>query len=173
MLADIVSKNGNLLLSIPQREDGSLDEKEIAILEEIADWMSINKEAIHGTRPWSIFAEGPIRAVGGAKKERQPLLSLEGAPRTEEQEKYGYTPRDIRFTTKGNSLYAILLGWPLEELVITSLPTSTRLWFGTIKNVELLGSKQDLTWKQDKVGLRIEMQKEKPCNHAYVIKISG
>ncbi|MFC2098137.1 alpha-L-fucosidase [Bacteroidota bacterium] len=159
MLADIVSKNGNLLLGVPQRGDGSIDSLEQAFLEEMAAWMSINKEAIFGTRPWTTFGEGPTRVQGGQKNEAANMR--------------GYTAEDIRFTTKDNSLYAILLGWPEKEILITSLPQSNKLWFGKINNVELLGSKKILAWKQDEEGLTVQMPKEKPCHHAYALKISG
>ena len=60
LLVDVISKNGNLLLSVPLRADGTFDEKEEAILNEFGDWMSMNKEAIYDTRPWKVFGEGPI-----------------------------------------------------------------------------------------------------------------
>ena len=60
LLVDIVSKNGNLLLSVPLRADGTFDEKEEKILNEFGAWMNINKEAIYDTRPWVVFGEGPI-----------------------------------------------------------------------------------------------------------------
>ena len=98
MLVDIVSKNGNLLLNVVQRPDGSLDPEVEQILAQMADWIAINGEAIYGTRPWLIYGEGPVRAKGGHFKED-----------------FAYTAKDIRFTTKGDgTLYAFALGWPEE-----------------------------------------------------------
>ena len=99
MLADIVSKNGNLLLNIPPRPDGSLDDEELAILRQMAAWMKINADAIFATRPWKVFGEGPIKAKGGKFGERNER---------------SYTAEDIRFTMKGETLFAIALGWPDE-----------------------------------------------------------
>ena len=99
MLVDIVSKNGNLLINVVQRPDGSLDPEAEQILAQMADWIAINGEAIYGTRPWLIHGEGPVRAKGGNFKED-----------------FAYTAKDIRFTTKGDgTLYAFVMGWPDGE----------------------------------------------------------
>jgi alpha-L-fucosidase len=95
MLVDIVSKNGNLLLNVVLRPDGSLDPEVETMLHQLADWTAVNGEAIYGTRPWLVFGEGPTQVKGGAFKED-----------------FTYTAQDIRFTTKGKTLYAIALGWP-------------------------------------------------------------
>lgn len=105
-LVDVVSKNGNLLLSIPVRGDGSIDEKEEAIVDEIASWTSRNGEAIFGTRPWRKFGEGPTNPQPGDKAEDQAKP---------------FTSEDIRFTRKGGTLYAIFLDWPTGEAAIRSL----------------------------------------------------
>ena len=72
-LADVVSKNGNLLLSVPVRADGTIDSDEVKIVEGIAAWMDINRESIFGTRPWKVFGEGPAMASAapsGARLQR-------------------------------------------------------------------------------------------------------
>jgi alpha-L-fucosidase len=105
-LADVVSKNGNLLLNIPVRGDGTIDSREEAIVDGIAAWMSRNGEAIYGTRPWRVYGEGPTRPPSG------PLNEQEAKP---------FTSDDIRFTRKGDALYAIFLDWPQGEVAIKSL----------------------------------------------------
>ena len=122
MLADVVSKNGNLLLSIPVRGDGSIDDEEIGFLEAMAAWMDINGEAIFGTRPWSVCGEGPAHA----KLEKY-------------QEKDEFNAQDIRFTAKGDTLYAIVLGWPGPQFVVRSLAKSSPLVTGKLADVRLLG----------------------------------
>ena len=108
MLCDIVSKNGNLLLNFPPRPDGTLDDDELKILDGMAAWIPINGEAIYGTRPWKIFGETSGKLQGGMFNEN----SLR------------YTAKDIRFTTKGETLYAIALGWPENRrLTVRSLAT--------------------------------------------------
>ena len=130
LLMDVVSKNGNLLLSVPLRADGTFDEKEESILNEFGAWMDINKEAIYSTRPWKIFGEGPI-ADSDIKLNAQGFN--EGA--------YGNaTAQEIRFTQTEKSLYVTLLAWPEEKkAVIKSLSEGNELYPAEIKNIELLG----------------------------------
>ena len=104
-LVDVVSKNGNLLLSVPVRGDGTIDEDERKVVEGIAAWMKINDEAIFSTRPWKIFGEGPA-IESAAPLTAQGFNEGKGKP---------FTAEDIRFTRKGNTLYAFLLGWPGEK----------------------------------------------------------
>jgi alpha-L-fucosidase len=111
MLVDIVSKNGNLLLSVPLRGDGSLDSEEVAIVEGIAAWMQSNAEAIHGTRPWKVYGEGPQMA-SAAPIRAQGFNEGRGKP---------FTAEDIRFTSKGNVIYAIVMAAPAAEIKIKSL----------------------------------------------------
>lgn len=93
-LIDIVSKNGALLLNIGPRPDGTIPEEQVRILLEIGRWLETNGEAIYGTRPWNIYGEGPTKVAGGSFKDTA---------------RQAFTRQDIRFTTKGNVLYAIAL----------------------------------------------------------------
>jgi len=157
MLVDIVSKNGNLLINVVQRPDGSLDPEAEQVLAEMASWISINGEAIYGTRPWLVHGEGPVRAQGGHFKED-----------------FAYTAQDIRFTSKGDrTLYAFALGWPTDvKLVIHSLAQAPGVT-GRIETVSLLGYPGPLKWTHDAHGLTIEVPDRKPCDHAVALKISG
>ena len=124
LLVDIVSKNGNMLLSIPLRADGTFDEKEEAILKEFGAWMKVNKESIVGTRPWKKFGEGPIA-------DSDIAINAQGF-NDGQYTKAGSS--EIRFTQKGNILYATALAWPDNmQLTIKSLATER------ISSVELLG----------------------------------
>jgi alpha-L-fucosidase len=158
-LVDIVSKNGNLLLNVPVRGDGTIDEDEVKVLEGLAAWMEINGEAIFGTRPWEVFGEGPVDVKGGGNFN-------EGKARP-------YAAEDVRFTAKGKTLYAILLGWPGRQAVIKSLDSDRKLSFGEIKEVRMLGADKPLKWSRDERGLTIEMPEVKPCEHAFVLRITG
>ena len=152
MLADIVSKNGNLLLNFPPRPDGTLDADELKILDAMAAWMPVNGEAIFGTRPWKIFGEGPSRVKGG-------MFNEDGLH---------YTARDIRFTTKRGALYAIALGWPEDgKLLVRSLARAA----GKIDSVELLGCREKLNWSQQDDGLLVTLPARRPCEHAYALKV--
>lgn len=157
MLVDIVSKNGNLLLNIPVRGDGSIDEQEVAILEEMGRWMDINGESIYGTRPWRVYGEGPSTA--------DTTQGPHGGMRDTGGRSSG--SEDIRFTTKGNVLYAIALGMPKAEVTVKSLALPA----GNVAGVSLLGSNAKLDWKQDAAGLRIKPADRWPCKHAVVFKV--
>lgn len=87
MLVDIVSKNGNMMLNIPLRGDGSLDELEFQVVEELGQWMRQNGESIYGTRPWKIFGEGPAQESAAALS-AQGFNEGKGKP---------FTSEDIRF----------------------------------------------------------------------------
>jgi len=156
LLADVVSKNGNLLLNIPLPGHGRPDPDEFAFLDNFGDWMRLNGEAIYSTRPWNTDGEGPTKG-GGAK--------AYGAIPT-------YVTGDIRFTTKGDTLYAIALAWPEDgKLVIKSLATSSRYYPGEISRVGLLGSEPSLQWSRDAGGLTVKLPQKPPCEHAFVFKI--
>ncbi len=152
MLVDVVSKNGNLLINVVQRPDGTLDPEVEKMLAQMADWIAVNGEAIYGTLPWTTFGEGPVRAEGGAFKEDA-----------------AFTAEDVRFTTKGATLYAFVLGWPAKPLTIRALGTPA----GRVTAVRLLGHDGVLQWSQDATGLRIALPERPPCDHAVAFAISG
>ncbi len=157
MLVDIVSKNGNLLINVVQRPDGSLDAEAEQVLVELADWIATNGEGIYETRPWLIHGEGPVRAKGGHFKED-----------------FAYTAKDIRFTSKGqDTLYAFALGWPEDgRLLIRSLGKLPGVT-AKINAIELLGHAGPLVWTQDADGLSVKLPQRKPGKYAVALKISG
>lgn len=165
MLIDIVSKNGNLLLSIPIRGDGTIDEKEEAVLKGITAWMDVNKETIYGTRPWKIFGEGPV-ADASNPINAQGFNEGKHAP---------YTSQDIRFMTKGDKLYAHVMAWPQDDkITIKSLSTNNPLYEKDIKSVRLTGSDKEVKYTRTTDGLVIELPKdEKPNDISFVLEING
>lgn len=158
MLVDIVSKNGNLLLNIPIRGDGSIDDKEVAVLEGIAAWMAINKASIYDTRPWVVFGEGP------ATEQMNPV-NAQGF----NEGKVKLTAKDIRFNKKGNTLYATTLGVPTERVVIKALGLNSQ--HGRVKKIEVLGSRENISWKQTVDGLVIDKPQQIPNELAVVFGI--
>jgi alpha-L-fucosidase len=155
-LADVVSKNGNLLLNIPVRGDGTIDEKEIAVLDQITAWNQRNGEAIFGTRPWRKFGEGPTKPPTGMLNEDQAKP---------------FTAEDIRFTQKGGSLYAIMLDWPEQQIAIASLGHRA-LPDAVIDRVQLVGGPA-LAFDRDIDALRL--QRLLPTSGAFVpaLRIDG
>ena len=159
MLVDIVSKNGNLMLNIPVRGDGTIDSDETAFLQGMAAWMSVNGEAIYATRPWKISGEGAVKSAGGSFNEG-------GDDKL--------TSADFRFTIKGNVLYATAMSWPDSgKLTVRTLAQNAPGLVGKIKTVSLLGSPENLVFSQTAEGLVVTMPAQKPCDHAYALKIEG
>jgi len=158
-LIDIVSKNGALLLNIGPRADGTIPEPEQKLLIEIGDWLALNGEAIYGTRPWTIFGEGPTEIVEGTFND---------------DKRASFTAEDIRFTRKGKTLYAIALDWPANgKLSIRTLAQGGKAAPGKIGRVELIGHSAPLSAKRDRKALTIQLPHERPCPHACVFKIHG
>jgi alpha-L-fucosidase len=157
MLVDNVSKNGNLLLNVVQRPDGSLDPEVEQMLEQLAAWNAIHGEAIFGTRPWQVYGEGRVKAKGGHFKED-----------------FTYSSQDIRFTTKGATLYTIALGWPAgQQLAIKSLAKPAGESGNVITAVSLLGHNGKVEWKQTADALLVTLPTEKPSEYTVALKITG
>jgi alpha-L-fucosidase len=156
-LADVVSKNGNLLMNIGPRSDGTIPDEVQQVLLAVGSWLKVNGEAIYGTRPWVTYGEGPTKVAAGSFQD------------TKTQE---YTAEDFRFTTKGNNLYAIELAWPTgKEAVIHSLSEGA-LKGRQIRSVALLGSDAKLTYDLRADGLHIELPSQPTEGYAYAFQIA-
>jgi alpha-L-fucosidase len=155
---DIVSKNGCLLLNVGPHADGSIPDKAKTMLLSMGDWLKMNGEAIYGTRPWVTFGEGPTKNAGGGFSENKDKP---------------YTAEDIRFTTKGETLYAIPLAWPESGRVVVKSLAKRAGGTGVVQTVSLLGSKARLDWSQTEDGLVVKLPAAKPCEFAYTLKITG
>jgi alpha-L-fucosidase len=163
-LVDIVSKNGNLMLNIPVRGDGTIDEKERKIVEGIGEWMKANSESIYSTRPWKIFGEGPAQ-VAATQLNAQGFNEGKGKP---------FTYEDIRFATKGDVLYATAMGWPQDgKLVIKSITKNSQHFQKEIQKVEWVPTKQSLSFERGENGLIVSLPEKASddLNYANVIKI--
>ncbi len=161
-LIDVISKNGNLLLSIPVRGNGEIDEDEHAFLKGMATWLPAHGEAIYGTRPFTIFGEGT-----------QDLADNKGFS---EDKQRPYTSADIRFTTKGDTLYAFALGWPADEgkpgtLTIRALARTSPHLKRPIQRIDLLGAEAPLRFTQTAEALVVTLPERKPNDYAYALRI--
>jgi len=152
-LCDVVSKNGCLLLSIPVRGDGTIDEEEHKIVEGIASWTGRYGEAIFASRPWRLSGEGPTQVASGSFGEGK-LKPFEAA--------------DIRFTTRGNTLFAMTLGKPAGSVAVKSLAG-----VGAVKRVEVVGTPGPLAFRQDGEGLHVTIPDGASHDYGVALKIDG
>lgn len=155
-LIDITSKNGCLLLNVGPKPDGTIPEEAERVLLDMGSWLSLNGEAIYGTRPWKVYGEGPTKMQGGYFNEKEVQ----------------FTPRDLRFTTKDGIVYAICMAWPGSTLKIESLGTSSRAMPGSVADVRLIGLDLKLDWRQGADGLTVQVPNHKPCDYAFVFKVT-
>lgn len=160
-LVDRVSKNGFLLLNVGPKPDGTIPEPAKERLHALGAWLRINGEAVYGTSPWLIAAEGPTELKKSGSFNEDNTLS--------------YTPQDIRFTYKNDTLYVTVLAWPGDQARVTSLVPRGRTWAGLypseIKSIRMLGSGEPIQWNFTKEALVLTTPKVKPCNDAFVYRI--
>lgn len=155
ILMDTVSKNGTLLLSIPVRGDGTIDERELAFVAGLTRWMDVNGEGIFDSRPWKIFGEGPDHQRGGMFSEH----------------KTHYDARDLRFTTKDGALYIFPLGMPDGEVAVKALGSNSTL-SQPIGGITLLGSGEKLRWRQTEQALVISKPEHAPAIDTIAFKVT-
>jgi alpha-L-fucosidase len=183
-IVENVCKNGNYLLNISPKADGTIPQEQQDVLLAIGKWLGVNGEAIHSTRPWTKFGEGPVAdACAASMVKLRATGNFAGRLNGQNMagdgvggggvSRNGYTPKDIRFTTRGDTLYAMLMKWPDDASVaVTSLATSQPVK-GKVGKVELLGHGEPLQFTQDADGLKVKLPSEKPCDYVYALKITG
>jgi len=164
MLADIVSKNGNLLINVVQTANGEITPEANQALLEMADWMKINNECIFATRPWQVFGDGPSATekpeagrFGGAKDVRSKP----------------YTGEDVRYTRSkdGKTVYGIVMAWPQGSVTFPSLRVQKA---ATNAQVRLLGHAEPLRYRANAQGqMVVDFPPQAPCQHAYAVKFTG
>lgn len=148
---DIVSKNGNLLLNIGPRADGSITEEQQHVLREIGKWLQVNGEAIYKSRPWRLAGEGSTKGASGGFTDNT---------------RTAYTAQDIRFTTRDGFLYAIALDWSDQDVLVKSITSDMG-----VEEVSMLGSSEKIAWKQTAHGLQLSFPTKRPSDYAHVFKI--
>jgi len=158
MLVDVVSKNGTLLLNIPQRGDGTIDDREVAFLHGLAQWTQVNGEGIFGSRPWRTFGEGPTQVPKGRAADRAIT----------------YTAEDVRFTTRDGKLYLFVLAEPTGPIEVRALGLDAAAG-QNIQAVQLVGSDEPVRWAQDGDALHVEPPSRLPSAAviSYRITLAG
>ena len=144
-MVDIVSKNGNLLLNVGPKADGTISQEDQDILLAIGGWLETNGEAIYDTSYWRTYGEGPTKVVEGQFTDGKSKI---------------FTPQDIRFTVKGSCLYATVLVYPEDgEVKITSLKEKSHDFQGIIQQIEVLGFEEQPVWKRTAEALVVKTNK--------------
>jgi len=153
----VVSKNGGVLLNITPTAAGEIPQPVQDRLIEMGQWLNTNGEAIYGTRPWTVYGEGPAKVTEGHLSERK------NKDNTEE---------DVRFTQKDGALYALLLDVPSKDVEIRALGKKAALLKKEIKNIEIIGSNEKVSWETNDDFLKINKPTEKTCEHCVVFKLT-
>ncbi len=155
-MLEAISRDGNYAINIPLTPAGELDPGGLKTLQDMGDWMNVNSEGIHGSSAWDVWGEGKVAMAGGNLNESHARTP--------------YTGQDIRFTAKNGAVYAWLMAWPAGgKVMIHSLAEGA----GKIEEVKLLGCPVKLDWRQTEEELVVCLQKQRPCEFAYGLKIVG
>jgi alpha-L-fucosidase len=160
-LVDRVARGGGLLLSLAPMAPGVIPDDQKRVLSEMGRWLAVYGEAIYGARTWTVQTEGSTEKLV-YQRNAHTFWRFDAA-----------TAEDIRFTRKGNDLFAIALGWPQDgKLRIKTLRAGARVGTGGIGTISLLGSASRLRWQQTADALEVELPSEKPCKYAYALKLA-
>lgn len=164
-LIDTVAKNGIVLLNISPKADGTIPQDQVDVLTEMGDWMRVNGESIYATRPWLAFGEGPTVEPEGGFSASRKFLKLE------------YSAADIRYTRSkdGKTVYAITMGWPAGEVVLT---VAKVIAASSNSKVTLVGRPGALSYQvHDDGHLAIQVPElsadQRPCQHAFSFRLTG
>jgi alpha-L-fucosidase len=160
-MVDVVSKNGNFLLNVGPRADGIIPEEVAGTLLAIGSWLDVNGDAIFGTRHWEIYGEQSQKTIARGDQTGHYSESAE----------IEYTHEDMRFTQKGNAVYAIMFDWPGKTASVKSFGKNAGL-LEAVSEVCLLGCDEKLKWEWRDNALTVEMPAARPCDHAFVLKVT-
>ena len=159
VMIDIVSKNGQLMLNISPKADGTIPDNQKIVLLEIGDWLKKYGEAIYDTRPFVDYGEGPTKMETGGG-----FAKMKG----------GYGAKDIRYTRKGGMVYAMVLGWPGEsqQVTMTIFGKGGKAENIKVKSVSMLGTKDKIKWQRNDAGLIVTTPSQKVSDLAIVFKLT-
>lgn len=182
MLVDMNSKNGNLLLNVELRPDGTLPEDHKAILDEVGAWVNLNSEAIYGSKPWKVYGDNLNSIIRDLKNKKNPsetdlvaLRKLEGGKneqfneRTKDSPLYGHD--EVRFTTQGDTLYIFVLNPKAGNIKIPVLGYKTKYNVQKIKEVSMLGGGHPVKFTQKVMDFVLNVPSLRPNKYVTVFKV--
>jgi alpha-L-fucosidase len=157
VLIDIVSKNGVLMSNISPKADGTIPGEQKEVLLGLGEWLDQYGVAIYGTRPWYTYGEGPTKEPEGHFNKHREFLKIV------------YSAEDVRYTTKGNTIYATILGWPegKDEILFTAFKDQNL----SVEDITLMGSVDKINWALETSGLRVDLPEKIVDKMAIVYKI--
>lgn len=167
ILAEVVSKNGVMILAAAPMAEGIIPEEQVAAMNKIGDWLELYGEAIYNTRPFVEFGQGPTELKRNPEDEWNAYGAIKAGL-------YSLNDQDIRYTQKGNTVYAIQLGWAGPEKDITLKTFAGKAKGKKVKSVEALGSKKRIKWEKTDQGLKLTSPDKMPAEAeaAMVYKIT-
>jgi alpha-L-fucosidase len=180
MLVEAVSKNGNLLLNVELFPDGSIPPEQIEIINRVGDWLRINGEAIYGTRPWKVYGDG--KSVRGEWVETVDGEIRNAADNAEAMKKKGehynqrttatpaYASDEVRFSTKGDNFYIVVMNPAAGELKIPSLGQNSQVNPGTLKSLCQLYDDRKISFNQTGEYLNLTIPPVNGTSYPLVLK---
>jgi len=165
-LVDIVSKGGNYLLNVGPTSEGLIPQPSIDRLMEVGTWLETNGEAIYGTAGWRVYGEGPLFEREAARVSGREAKPAGGTRRARPERTF----RDIRFTAKGKTVYALCLAWPEQDVLVKALGLKEG-GGERVAAVSMLGSKEKIQWNQTEGGLALSVPKNQPGRYAFAYKV--
>jgi alpha-L-fucosidase len=156
-MVEVISRNGNFIISFPQRADGTVPEDHMNCLRDMGKWVRLNEASIFGTRPWRMLGEGPTSIPYDRSRDKESYFKKE----------------DIRFTRKEGIIYAFIMNPADDQVLIRSLGKKAQLADGVPQAVKLLGYEGKLSWSQEEDGLKVKLPETWVGRMVPVIEIRG
>jgi len=167
ILAEVVSKNGVMILAAAPMAEGIIPEEQVASMEGIGNWLQLYGEAIYNTRPFVEFGQGPTKLVSNPNDNWNAYGSIKaGLDKLNAQ--------DVRYTQNGKTVYAIQLGWPGSKQELTLETFAGKAKNMKVKSIKVLGSKERIKWSATNKGIKVTSPSKKPAegDAAIVYKIT-
>ena len=181
LVADIISKNGNLLLNVELLRDGTIPPEQTVMLDDIGVWVNLNSEAIYASKPWKVYGDNLHSFLKQQEEDGISEADLEALKkqaksshfneRTVESPPYG--PDEVRFTTKGEILYIFVLNPAEGPIELSALGLKSEYAPNKISSIQMLGGDQKIEFKQDADKLILNVPAKRPNKYTTVFKVKG